>query len=223
MIVPMGTIDTQSDSHDQAPLTAKLRVEPSNASTCTILGSGDNGDAIIRNSILEDPSGQSGECRAIVSCGDETSSWEYVRGRICATCVCPVFQMNDCIADIECFSDERFFVSVTIPDRTTLREVISDLRSRNATVSLEQILSLEQSEANNRTVELNANKVTEKQREAIDAAVEAGYYDRPRGTNLGELAERLGVSESAVSQRLNGAESTLIRELASTNGSRAEL
>lgn len=40
------------------------------------------------------------------------------------------------------------------------------------------------------------------QRETIAVAVEAGYFDVPRGTTITELADRLGVSEQAVSERL---------------------
>ena len=45
-------------------------------------------------------------------------------------------------------------------------------------------------------------QLTEAQREALDAALEAGYFQVPRGTNLVELADQLGISDSAASQRL---------------------
>jgi predicted DNA binding protein len=37
-----------------------------------------------------------------------------------------------------------------------------------------------------------------------------GYYEQPRTTDLGAIADELGVSESAVSQRLNNAETKLV-------------
>ena len=45
-------------------------------------------------------------------------------------------------------------------------------------------------------------QLTEDQRKALDAALEAGYFEVPRQTNLVELADQLGVSDSALSQRL---------------------
>jgi AraC-like DNA-binding protein len=57
--------------------------------------------------------------------------------------------------------------------------------------------------------------VTEKQREAVRAAVEMGYYDEPRKASLADLASRLGISRSALSQRLNAVESKLVETLAS--------
>jgi len=44
--------------------------------------------------------------------------------------------------------------------------------------------------------------LTPKQYETIAAALEAGYFDVPRGTTIAELAESLGRSSQAVSERL---------------------
>lgn len=44
--------------------------------------------------------------------------------------------------------------------------------------------------------------LTDLQRETLAVAFEAGYFDVPRRTTLAELADRLGVSEQAVSERL---------------------
>lgn len=44
--------------------------------------------------------------------------------------------------------------------------------------------------------------LTAEQRDAILRAVDAGYFDVPRRTTLVELADDLGISDSAVSQRL---------------------
>lgn len=44
--------------------------------------------------------------------------------------------------------------------------------------------------------------VTEPQREVLLTGLEEGYFDVPRGINLTELADRLGVSDTAASQRI---------------------
>jgi predicted DNA binding protein len=45
--------------------------------------------------------------------------------------------------------------------------------------------------------------LTEAQEEALLCAVDAGYFDVPRGITTSELADRLGISTNAVSQRLH--------------------
>lgn len=51
--------------------------------------------------------------------------------------------------------------------------------------------------------------LTGKQYEAFQIALESGYFEVPRQTNLSELAERLGISSQALSKRLRRAQQTL--------------
>ena len=53
--------------------------------------------------------------------------------------------------------------------------------------------------------------LTESQYETITRAYEGGYYSVPRGKNLEDLAEELGVSHQALSERLRRGHETLIQ------------
>ena len=53
--------------------------------------------------------------------------------------------------------------------------------------------------------------LTVKQRETLIAARECGYFDIPRGTDLETLADRIGVSHQALSERLRRANEALVR------------
>jgi len=55
--------------------------------------------------------------------------------------------------------------------------------------------------------------LTEKQRTLFETAVEAGYYEVPRETTQGELADELGVTHGTISDRLQRLESTLLTSL----------
>lgn len=55
--------------------------------------------------------------------------------------------------------------------------------------------------------------LTPPQAAALQAAVEAGYFDVPRGATSEAVADELGVSKSAFLERLRRAEATLYREL----------
>lgn len=52
--------------------------------------------------------------------------------------------------------------------------------------------------------------LTPPQRELVVAAYESGYFDVPRGTTLVELSDELGISDSAVSQRLRRGLASLV-------------
>lgn len=53
--------------------------------------------------------------------------------------------------------------------------------------------------------------LSDRQREVVAAALEAGYYDRPRGTTHEELAERLDCAPATVSEHLQKAEAALVK------------
>lgn len=52
--------------------------------------------------------------------------------------------------------------------------------------------------------------LTPAQREALQASFEAGYFDVPRRTTLVDLAERLDISDTALSQRIRRGLTTLL-------------
>jgi hypothetical protein len=54
--------------------------------------------------------------------------------------------------------------------------------------------------------------LTARQRELLETAVGAGYYDTPRDCTLTELAEELGMAKSTVSETLHRAEETVVKE-----------
>lgn len=54
--------------------------------------------------------------------------------------------------------------------------------------------------------------LTPRQHEALVVAYRTGYFDEPRETDLGELADRLGISPSSASGRLRRGHAALIEE-----------
>lgn len=54
-----------------------------------------------------------------------------------------------------------------------------------------------------------AFELTEKQEAVLSVAVAEGYFEVPRGTTLGEVADSLGISEQAASERLRRAMDSL--------------
>ena len=53
--------------------------------------------------------------------------------------------------------------------------------------------------------------LSKKQRETLVRAVDSGFYDVPRGTGLTTIADDLGVSEQAISERLRRGTALLVR------------
>lgn len=55
--------------------------------------------------------------------------------------------------------------------------------------------------------------ITTKQLEALDAALEAGLYDVPQNATMSDVADRLGISQQAVSKRLHRAHGHLVENV----------
>ena len=92
------------------------------------------------------------------------------------------------------------------PDQQYLQEYFDGCRDQGIEVSLYRLYH---DEAGNDTD--NQYGLSPKQRETLELAYRDGFFDIPRGTTLGDVAEALGLSEQAVSERLRRATATLIR------------
>ncbi|QZY00384.1 helix-turn-helix domain-containing protein [Halobaculum rubrum] len=53
--------------------------------------------------------------------------------------------------------------------------------------------------------------LTDRQREVVAAAVDAGYYEEPRGATVADVAERLDCAPSTAAEHIRRAEATLVR------------
>ncbi|WP_241175388.1 helix-turn-helix domain-containing protein [Natronolimnobius sp. AArcel1] len=112
---------------------------------------------------------------------------------------------------IEGTSVDSVKVSMVVSEIDTAQEFVRCLEQHDATVHPE---SLRISPPTADTVTIDTDAITVKQWEALELAQELGYYESPREANLEDIANELSVSRSAVSQRLRGAESTLIGRIA---------
>jgi len=132
----------------------------------------------------------------------------HTQSKIGTSCHCPVFVEFGCIPEIVDVTDEYVVVRTFLSDRSHLTELVEALKATVERLSLRRLLRVDATdESDIRTLDLSS--LTKTQRETAMKAVEAGYYECPRETSLGELAAETGISESAMSQRLAAIESKL--------------
>ena len=195
----------------ELPLEVRLEIEPHEEAGCAVTNHESTVTEVTQRLTQGSESRGHGEMQCEAAVTLEPSGREYLTGSTGPYCICPVFEETDCIPEMETVRDGALIVSLTVPDRSELRRIIDGLREVGAKVSLKRITQFDGDHET--TVELDASEITSKQREAIEVAVAEGYYDDPRRTDLAELADRLGISKSAVSQRLNTVEAKLVRSL----------
>ncbi len=94
-------------------------------------------------------------------------------------------------------------LSFRFVDHDALAAFQAELRERDADFALERVVT--PSEPRQREYGL-----TQEQYETLALAVDAGYYDVPRSASTADLADDLGVSRNAVSERLRRATAALV-------------
>ena len=99
--------------------------------------------------------------------------------------------------------DGGWVTRVHVPDRDALSTFRAHCRDHGVSFRVNRLY--DSSASDERTYFL-----TERQHEILTMAYFAGYFDVPRGATQDDLADRLGISDSAVSQRLRHAVSELI-------------
>ncbi len=107
---------------------------------------------------------------------------------------------------LECTScRDGWIVQLRLPDREALVAFNEYCRDRDVTFQVNHLQQADDGED-------GVVGLTAKQQELLTVAYEEGYFEVPRGISQSELAERLDVSKSAISQRLRRALAELCRE-----------
>lgn len=126
-------------------------------------------------------------------------------------CICSIFQELDCVPHFNEIEDGTIQISTYLEEHSAVRDLIQQLRTVAATVRLVRLTAIAD-ETGRRTVLLDLDVLTEKQREALELAVGRGYY-KDNDIDLQSLATELDISAAALSQRLKRAEANIVSEL----------
>ncbi|WP_424004646.1 helix-turn-helix domain-containing protein [Haloarcula salina] len=103
-------------------------------------------------------------------------------------------------------SSEGWRCRVQLPDRGGLADIAEFCRDNGLDFTFERLYSRADSEVQSDVT------LTAEQRETLLAAVETGYLEIPRESSLAELGDRLGVSETATSERFRRAVKNLTEQ-----------
>lgn len=85
-----------------------------------------------------------------------------------------------------------------------------------------EIVRLTDASTANEAVTADSGGLPPDQREALEAAIEHGYYETPREVDVGDLADRLDVPRSTLTYRLRRAEAYMAKQFVHTEQSAEE-
>lgn len=101
-------------------------------------------------------------------------------------------------------------------NRNVLAKFLNDLQKEH--YKHLEVLSFKNTKLDNIYFPAIAPELTEKQKHAFDLAVEEGYYDIPKRTELKKLARMMGISLATYHEHLKRAEAKVIKPLYKMSG-----
>ena len=109
--------------------------------------------------------------------------------------------------------DGRLLVTFHASDLPTLRSVLEAFRESCPDMEVLRLLQSTTTPTESDLVTVDRSELTERQREVLAAAYEAGYFDHPKGANAGEVAESLGIGRSTFTEHVAAAQRKLFGSL----------
>jgi len=109
--------------------------------------------------------------------------------------------------------DGRLLVTFHATDLPTLRSVLDAFRESCPNMQVLRLLQSSSTPEESDLVTVDRSELTERQREVLTTAYEAGYFDHPKGANAGEVAESLGIDRSTFSEHIAAAQRKLLSTL----------
>jgi hypothetical protein len=106
----------------------------------------------------------------------------------------------------------RFGVVVTVHEWEAVRSLADEIGERFGTFDLESVTEIDRSGEpldSGRLSEVLVSKLTDEQLVMLETAYELGYFEVPRAATASHVADKLGIAQSTVSERLRVAQHNL--------------
>lgn len=150
-----------------------------------------------------------------VQVGDEVGTMVAQISSGIEDCAGTVFNDYGCVPEVTNVSDSGITVRTFLDEDADLQGLLDDLEGVCKSVSLRRVTTNFDPSVGRLITDVDLSEFTGKQREAIEAAIQQGYYRRPREVRLAELAAEFDISEQALAQRLSRAEEKIMDQLVS--------
>ena len=193
-----------SDDGSARRLRVDLDIDPDSEWDCPIVDGGSDLADVTINAVGDEctverrPADEGGVRRATGEVGDD--------------CLCHVFQQFGCVPHVRRVEDGTMLVTTYVDDRAVIRDIVAELRAILGTVRLVRLAVVKGPEATEQ-VTFDLSSLTPKQRGSLELAVLRGYFDGDSDVALGDLADELDISKSALSQRLRTAQAKLVKDV----------
>ncbi|USZ72203.1 helix-turn-helix domain-containing protein [Natronosalvus halobius] len=98
-----------------------------------------------------------------------------------------------------------------------LQAIMAEFRERYPDIDVQRLLQPPLQGSTEEQVFVNRGKLTDRQHEVLQAAYDAGYFERPKGANATEIAAELDISQSTFTEHLVAAQRKLFEDILETD------
>jgi DNA-binding CsgD family transcriptional regulator len=151
----------------------------------------------------------------IFSYGPETVYRTLHEGTECCPCEC--LGNHGCPVHRYIAEDGELTLVFHAEDFERLQTVVGELRDRYPPVDVQRLLQPPLEGTPEDRVFVNRGRLTDRQREVLEAAYERGYFERPKQANATEIADDLGIAQSTFTEHLMTAQRKLLDDVLETN------
>ncbi|MFC4553237.1 MULTISPECIES: helix-turn-helix domain-containing protein [Halorussus] len=116
---------------------------------------------------------------------------------------------------LEAYGDDEWKFRIRFDDHSGLAAFHNYCTDHDISFHLDRVYTLADEQEGGYVFDL-----TDPQRVALTRAVEEGYFEVPRGVTLGDLADELGVSEQAISERVRRGADKVLKKVLLTRSAR---
>lgn len=127
-------------------------------------------------------------------------------------CVCDCVETFGCPIENVRAKNGILTVSFFARDVEMIRDIVTDLKDHFGSVHVRQ-LTRDDERTDEDLVFVDRNRLTERQREVLEASYDQGYFDHPKGANAKEVADELDIAPSTFSEHLAAAQRKILESV----------
>jgi hypothetical protein len=125
-------------------------------------------------------------------------------------CPCERIEEFGCpVVDVYTRAGELYLV-FHAPDMAGLQDVITRLREAYPNLDVQRLLRSDHDQTEQRLVFVDRSSLTARQQEVLETAHRMGYFEHPKQSNAGEVADALGITTSTFTEHLSAAQRKLL-------------
>jgi len=156
---------------------------------------------------VDESDGELADASPVMDVGDERV-YQFRRDAA-DPCACEVVEeLGVPVTDVRA-ADGSLLVTLHVDSADRLRAVVEDLRAVAERVSVRYLVHGGTDGDDERTAVVDVGRLTDRQREVVETAVEMGYFEYPRSASATEVAEALDIDVSTFAEHLTLAQSKL--------------